>query len=383
VGPSPDSAHALFGKIEKSKGTDMTTKRRPLGMNPIGVRGLLGGMLCCCAVMGATSAQQQNEAEAPAQPAPTDARNAKSVVALTEIQVVSSLDQSKQPSLLWIPEGAKSRPTPLLVYLHSWSANYKQESKAWEREALKRGWIFLKPNFRGPNKRPEACGSPLARQDILDAMDHVLKNYQVDPERIYLTGASGGGHMTLLMAGWHAERFSAVSGWVGITDLAEWYRFHSRTGKPKSYALDIAAACGGQPGKSPAIDAQYKARSPIFHLEKAGDLPVDIAAGVTDGKSGSVPIHHSLRGFNVLATLHKASPVSEAEMDQLWKNGKLTSPQQGDELYDKSYDRRIFLRRQAGLSRVTIFDGGHEGLATGACDFLAGQRRKTSASRTK
>ena len=39
------------------------------------------------------------------------------------------------------------------------------------------------------------------RQDILDAVDWVLKRYPVDEKRIYLTGTSGGGHMSMLMAG--------------------------------------------------------------------------------------------------------------------------------------------------------------------------------------
>ena len=30
------------------------------------------------------------------------------------------------------------------------------------------------PNFRGPNNRPEACGSDFAVQDIEDAVDRVL-----------------------------------------------------------------------------------------------------------------------------------------------------------------------------------------------------------------
>jgi acetyl esterase/lipase len=36
-------------------------------------------------------------------------------------------------------------------------------------------------------------------QDILDAVAWARDSYPVDPQRVYLTGASGGGHMTLLM----------------------------------------------------------------------------------------------------------------------------------------------------------------------------------------
>lgn len=297
---------------------------------------------------------------------------------LTEIKVTSSIDGTKQPSLLWVPEKATKQPTPVLVLLHTWSGDYRQKgSLEYQKQAVKRGWILLLPNFRGPNKRPEACGSKRARTDIIDALDYVLANYRVDSQRVYLAGVSGGGHMTLLMAGYYPDRFSAVSGWVGISDLAEWYRFHSRTGQPLGYAKDVLACVGGKPGDSEKIDAEYRARSPIHHLQNVGDLHVDIAAGVTDGKTGSVPIHHSLRAFNRIAAARKSETISEAEMEQLWSDGKLAKPRESDQVTDQSYGRDILLRRHAGDSRVTIFQGGHEGLPEGCCAWLSQQRRTT------
>ena len=41
---------------------------------------------------------------------------------------------------------------------------------------------------------------------------------------------------------------------------------------------------------------------------------------------------------------------------------------------------RLFLRRNAGPARVTIFDGGHEGLPHAACEWLSKQHRKTTAT---
>ena len=220
---------------------------------------------------------------------------------LSDIHVKSTLDGTMQPSRLWVPEGEAAKPAPLLVSLHSWSGDYTQDRSDWQTEAVAREWIYLQPNFRGVNDHPEACGSPLARQDILDAIDWVVERHNVDTSRIYLGGASGGGHMSLLMAARHPERFSAVSAWVGITDLEDWYRFHSRNGEPERYAQMIAASCGGPPGASAEVDEQYRDRSSIHFLQQAVGLPLDIAAGVKDGKTGSVPIRHSLRAFNVVA----------------------------------------------------------------------------------
>lgn len=299
---------------------------------------------------------------------------------LLETRIPCTHDAQQQPIRYWAPEGARDQTTPVLLLLHTWSGDYTQDHSPWQQQAVERGWIYVQPNFRGRNDHPEACGSPAARQDILDALDWAIDRYQVDAKRIYLAGVSGGGHMSLLMAGYHPQRFSAVSAWVGISDLAEWYRFHSPDGEPQEYARMLAASCGGPPGESDEIDREYHNRSPIHYLQHALDLPLDICAGVKDGKTGSVPIHHSLRAYNVIAKAGGKETISQATMDELWQQGRLTSPQPGDEADDPSFGRKIHLRRHAGEARVTIFEGGHEGLPAAACGWLAQQSRTTRAN---
>ncbi|MFK7778369.1 MAG: prolyl oligopeptidase family serine peptidase [Gimesia sp.] len=297
---------------------------------------------------------------------------------LVSIKVKSSLDQSLQPSLISVPETAKTTPTPLFVFLHSWSGNYKQSNAKWQDEAEKRGWIYLHPNFRGANKHPEACGSRLARQDILDAIEYMIQNYNVDQSRIYLAGTSGGGHMTMLMAGHYPDRFSAASAWVGISDLADWYRFHVKEGVPQNYAKMILKSLQGKPGTSSKIDAEYRDRSPLYWIENATSLPLDLNAGVTDGKTGSVPFAHTIRAFNVLAKQNQTTSVSKEEIKQLWDDGTLKLPEPTDQAIDETYDCDIHLRRNSRLARVTIFEGGHEGLPQPACEWLSKQIRDTS-----
>lgn len=291
---------------------------------------------------------------------------------LLETKVVSTADKAEQPIRYWVPEKSSTK-TPLLVSLHSWSGDYRQDHSRYVAEAVAREWAFVEPNFRGVNDHPEACGSPLARQDILDAIGWMLTAHKLDAARVYVVGESGGGMMTLLMAGYHPERFAAASAWVPITDVAEWERFHFKDGKPDRYAEMTVKCLGGRPGTSEKIDAEYAARSPLSVLHRVGDLPVDINHGVTDGKTGSVPFQHSLRGFNVIARAHGTAEIPQETMDELWKNGKLARPEPGDEAADLTYGRKIFLRRSSGKSRVTIFDGGHEGIAPAACAWLEGQ----------
>jgi pimeloyl-ACP methyl ester carboxylesterase len=295
-------------------------------------------------------------------------------------KTVSTLDGEVQPLFYWAPEGATERPTPLFVFLHSWSSDYRQDNTKWFAQAVKRGWIYVHPDFRGVNDKPAACGSRLARQDVLDSIDFICRKYRVDPQRIYLAGVSGGGHMSMLMAGHHPDRFSAVSAWVGIGNLSDWYRFHVRNGKPEKYARMIQQSLGGVPGESAAADAEARDRSPVFHLASAVELPTSIYAGVEDGHSGSVPVRHSLEAFNVIAAARGSAIVSEEEMQQLWKNRRLTRPLASDLEEAPEIGRDIFLRRHAGNAHVTIFDGGHESLPEPACEWLATQSRKATVN---
>ena len=294
-------------------------------------------------------------------------------------ETVSSLDGERQPLLHWAPPSAADRPTPLLVFLHSWSSDYKQDNSKWLNACAARNWIWLHPNFRGINQSPKACGSQYARQDVLDAITFARQRWNVDSQRIYLAGVSGGGHMALLMAGHHPDQFSAVSAWVGPTDLAEWHRFHTRNGKPQKYAVMIEKSLGGAPGTSIAVDEDYRDRSPVFHLSHVGDLPVSIWAGVDDGHTGSVPIRHSLTAFNAIAESHGDAVISEQEIAELSVQKRLKSPLASDSVRDATLGQKIHLRRQSQDSTITIFEGGHESHPNAALDWLSVKRRAVTS----
>jgi len=303
------------------------------------------------------------------------AESEASLPATLQYDIPSSLDGKSQPVLAWAPDTAKVQKTPLFVFLHSWSSDYTQDNSKWLKACAERGWIWLHPNFRGINQSPQACGSRLARQDILDAIEHACELWQVDRERIYLAGVSGGGHMSLLMAGHHPERFSAISAWVGPTDLAQWHHFHTQDGKPGKYAKMIEKSLLGAPGTSPEIDAEYRDRSPVYHLHQATTLPVSIWAGVEDGHTGSVPVSHSLWAFNAVCRGLQRPEISDLEIQQLVRDGQLQQPTADDMAEDVELGRKIFLRRRAGPSVVTIFDGGHESLPPAAMAWLSRQQR--------
>lgn len=300
---------------------------------------------------------------------------------LTEVQIASSIDEELQPVLYWAPEEAKERPTPLFVFLHSWSGNYRQSNAKWHSQAVERGWIYLHPNFRGVNSTPKACGSKWARQDILDAVEFAVSKFKVDQSRIYLAGTSGGGHMAMLMAGHHPDRFSAVSAWVGISDLAAWYDFHVKDGKPQRYARMILSSLGGAPGTDSSVDAEYRDRSPIHHLHRTGQLAIQICAGINDGHTGSVPVSHSLRAYNVMAKAQGADVIPESIISEMAQR-KFSVEEPAVQLSNGvPFGRAVLFEKSTGPASVVIFDGGHEGLPVPACEWLSRQSRHLQRKR--
>ena len=137
----------------------------------------------------------------------------------------------------------------------------------------------------------------------------------------------------------------------------------------------LRASCGGAPGDSAEIDEQYRIRSPLTWLHRAVGLPLEMAAGIHDGHTGSVPVRQTLDAFNAVARAGGYEAIGEDEIEQLSQpDGRLASPKPSDLEPDAPYGREIHLRRHAGPARVTIFEGGARG-ARRAGDRLVGTTR--------
>ncbi len=293
---------------------------------------------------------------------------------VTVIQISSTADQSPQPALTWSPATEEARP--LLVGLHTWSGDYQQAAngRVYAQWCMDQGWHFVYPNFRGPNRTPAAMGSDLAVQDVVDAVAHLKRTQRVDASRIYLIGVSGGGHMAMQMAGRHPEIWAGVSAWCGISDIAAWHTEHLKNGVPDNYARHIELSLGGPPAG--ALLAQAAQRSPLTHLDKAKDVPLDLNHGIHDGRTGSVPFRHSLLAFNRVAT----TPLPEAEIrtyyDTQQRPASWLAPEP-DPLYGSKV---VLFRHTSSNARVTLFEGGHEILYTPSLNWLAQQQKGKPAT---
>ncbi|MEM7393669.1 MAG: alpha/beta fold hydrolase [Verrucomicrobiota bacterium] len=290
--------------------------------------------------------------------------------AVKEIRYGVSADRTEQPALYY--SSGSDQKKPLLVALHTWSGGYRQTMNVpAARWCVDKDWVFVHPDFRGPNRTPDSLGSDKAVSDVMDLVKRVQEKDAIDPDRIYLVGVSGGGHMALLLAGRHPEVWAGVSAWCGISDIAAWHE-QCENSRYKKYAAMIRSACGGPPGASGERDRDYAHRSPLRWLDRAKDVNLDVQVGIWDGHKGSVPISHSLLAYNRV--------VPEAERLETSRIVKMTREPKLFELDSSIHlpaygEKQPIYQRSHHKTRLTVFNGGHEIIYPVALTWLEKQHR--------
>ena len=291
------------------------------------------------------------------------------------INYFCSIDSSMQKAKCFVAEG--DAPRPLLVALHTWSYTFEQDCTAYAQYCIEHNWNFIFPDFRGPNWLPDACGSDKVVEDIADAVAYMKTAANVDNDRVYLMGGSGGGHCSLLLASRHPELWTAVSVWCAISDVAAWHDESVRL--ERGYFEHIRSACGGDPSVDPAVKEEALKRSPVTYLGNASRVVLDISTGIHDGhtfagRSGSVPVSQTLNAFNILAK--PEDQISAEDIAFITENQQIPEKFGIPETDPSFGDNTILFRRQSNLTRVTLFEGGHDCLPGPGLAWLARQNRK-------
>lgn len=262
------------------------------------------------------------------------------------VEVESTVDGHVQ--LAYTYQSPSEVPMPLIVSLHTWSRDYARYDVLSEM-ARRRGFNYIHPNFRGANNKPISCASHEAITDIDDAITYCLNNWHVDANKIYVVGASGGGHAACSVYLKTKHKISAFYAWVPITDLEAWY-YQSKHRK-LGYSLDIEQVCGG------SFDAEIaRERSPIymdFTRRPHGEL--HLFAGIDDGHTGSVPISHSIRFFNRLCRFYELDD-QQLELPEVYALLTRSCPSTGEFIGN----RAVYFTRDLRDFSLTIFDGEHE-----------------------
>lgn len=282
-----------------------------------------------------------------------------------------SYDNSMQEAMIRRASGINQ---PLAVTLHTWGGTVNQDCSGFVAEYDKLDWNMIYPNFRGPNRTPLACGSDAVVSDIADAVKFAVEEFKADPQRIYLIGGSGGGHLSLLLARRLPDIWAAVSSWCPIFDIAAWHDDCLGDERFAGYSADVKAVIGGDPAEEQFYkDAVYRSAAGW----EPTDVPLDISAGIHDGHTGSVPVYHSIRAFNSIAA--EADRISDSDIDFIVRNQAIPETLSTEEVYPSWGGRKIHFRRISGNVRLTIFEGGHDLLPVAGVNWLSLQKQKQCA----
>ena len=117
--------------------------------------------------------------------------------------------------LLYLPDGYEAgQSVPLMLFLHGRGESNGPLSlvKKWgPPRNVEHGdplpYIVVSPQC----PREDSWSSDTQQELLLKLLDHILANFSVDADRVYLTGLSMGGFGSWRLAADHPERFAAVA----------------------------------------------------------------------------------------------------------------------------------------------------------------------------
>ena len=121
--------------------------------------------------------------------------------------------------LIYVPDSYDpTDPTPLVINIHGfvqWPANQMKVSQ-WNDLADQNGFIVVYPSGTGVPLRWRVSDDPEKEIAFFsDLIDKLLDEYNIDSSRIYASGLSNGGGMTLLLACRLSDRITAVGSVAG------------------------------------------------------------------------------------------------------------------------------------------------------------------------
>jgi len=108
---------------------------------------------------------------------------------------------------------------------------------------------------------------------------------------------------------------------------------------------------------------------------------LSINAGILDGHKGSVPISHSLLAFNEVARAEDR--LSMEEIGYFTEKAKVPESLVR-EITDSSFGRKVpVFRRTSASATVTIFQGGHELVASAVLAWLEDENKRILKGRNE
>jgi len=135
---------------------------------------------------------------------------------------LSEIDNTYRPYSVYLPYDYNTQKQyPLLVYLHG---SGEDDRALFRTNTIKEGFIVLAPNGRGTSN---CFATKEAQIDIKEAIDDVIVNFNINTEKIILSGFSMGGYGVYRTHYEYPELFSALAIISGHPDLPSRWRIEN------------------------------------------------------------------------------------------------------------------------------------------------------------
>jgi len=176
------------------------------------------------------------------------------------------------------PDFVEGKKYPLILDIHGGPhAAYGYTFDHEFQWMAAKGYVVLYPNPRGSTTYGQDFGNIIQYhypgddyKDLMAGVDELIKRGWVDPEKLGVTGGSGGGVLTNWTIG-HTDRFKAAASQRSIADWRDfWYTADFTQFTPSWFR--------GAPWEQ---EADFKERSPITYVEKI-KTPLMLIEGEAD-----------------------------------------------------------------------------------------------------
>ncbi len=216
-----------------------------------------------------------------------------------ELNYQSFDGRTVQAWVQWPPDRKPGQKVPLILYIHGGPHAAYGFVFDHEFQALAaRGFGVLYPNPRGSTSYGQEFGNLIQHRypgddykDLMAGVDYLLARGDVDPERLGVTGGSGGGLLTNWTVG-HTQRFKAAVSQRDIADWASWWYTADMTLFEPSWFKSA-------PFENPA---EFAERSPITYVK---DIHTPMLFILGDADTRTPPESGGEQLFRALKYLHR------------------------------------------------------------------------------
>jgi len=215
--------------------------------------------------------------------------------ASTSKHMIPVRDGTEIPGYITVPKGKEPKNLPAIILPHGgpYSGHDNAEWDYWAQFYANRGYLVLKPNFRGTLGYGDAFylkgvkqWGGLMQDDVTDATKWLIAEGMVDPKRICIVGASYGGYAALMGVVKEPELYRCAISVNGVPNI------------PAIKADDKEVIGGSNWIKNMGLEGTKDTNVSPYHRAKEIQVPVMLISSKDDARvpyGMSISMHQKLQ----------------------------------------------------------------------------------------